>query len=67
MSGERDLVYSYRPAYPYYVLTAATLSLRQQLSGAWEMQATAGRQYLDYRQRLGFLPPAAIAAEQRRL
>ncbi len=62
VAGERDLVYSYRPAYPYYVLTAATLSLRQQLSGAWEMQATAGRQYLDYRQRLGFLPPAAIAA-----
>ena len=52
VAADRDLVYSYRPIYPYYVLTAATVAFRQQLSSTWEFHATAGRQLLDYRQRL---------------
>jgi hypothetical protein len=52
VTAERDLVYSYRPQYPYYVLTAYSVVFRQHIANAWEARGTVGRQFLDYRQRL---------------
>ena len=44
----RDVSYSYEVNEPYYLLTGGTATITQRLSSAWDVQARAGIQLLDY-------------------
>jgi Putative beta-barrel porin 2 len=45
----RDVQYSFEETTPYYLTTAARLTLRQQLNESVDLHASAGRERLDYR------------------
>lgn len=47
---ERDLAYSFDVDNPYYVQTGVSGTVTQKVSSTWDVQATAGRYRLDYRQ-----------------
>jgi hypothetical protein len=57
----RDLVYSFRQDFPYFLLTGVGISARQQLTTAWDVHGSFGRQQLDYRRRLDAGPSGAAA------
>ncbi len=48
----RDVQYSFEPTAPYYVTTGFLLVVTQQLQGALDVRATAGRDRLDYREEI---------------
>jgi hypothetical protein len=45
---DRDLIYSYRPSRPYYLLTSWTGSIRHRLGSGLEVEARGGLETLDY-------------------
>jgi hypothetical protein len=49
VSGSRDVNHSYELAYPYYVLTGATLTGTPRLTDSWDIQGRFGIQRLAYR------------------
>jgi hypothetical protein len=49
VAGSRDVNHSYELAYPYYVLTGATLSGTPRLTDSWDIQGRVGIQRLAYR------------------
>jgi hypothetical protein len=46
---ERDANYSFDVRWPYYLLSAATLTVTEQVRGPWDVQARGTLQRLDYR------------------
>lgn len=52
-AGNRDIDYSFERSYPYYVITGGTLTATPRLTRAWDIQARAGGQRLDYRPGVG--------------
>ena len=49
VAGSRDVNHSYELAYPYYVLTGATLTGTPRLTDSWDIQGRIGLQRLAYR------------------
>jgi hypothetical protein len=49
VTSERDVTYSWELAYPYFVLTGATVTLAPQLTERWDVRGRVGVQRLAYR------------------
>ena len=49
VAGQRDINHSYELAYPYYVLTGATVAGTPRLTNKWDIQGRLGLQRLAYR------------------
>jgi hypothetical protein len=49
IAGQRDVNHSYELAYPYYVLTGATVTGTPRLTNNWDIQGRLGLQRLAYR------------------
>jgi hypothetical protein len=49
VAGNRDVNHSYELAYPYYILTGATLTGTPRLTDSWDIQGRIGIQRLAYR------------------
>jgi len=58
VDATRDVMYSFEPATPYYLVTSGRLMLSQRIGGPYELIALAGRERLQY-QALAGLPVAA--------
>jgi opacity protein-like surface antigen len=58
VAGERDINYSYELAYPYYVLSGATVTATPRLTDKWDIQGRAGQQWLAYRAAEGMTTAA---------
>ena len=53
VASERDVNYSWELAYPYYVVTGATVTVTPQLTPWWDVQGRAGVHNLAYRPATG--------------
>jgi hypothetical protein len=67
VAGTRDINHSYELAYPYYVLTGATLTATPRLTDSWDIQGRVGMQRLAYRAAEGALDALPDRADQHRL
>jgi opacity protein-like surface antigen len=67
IAGERDVSYSFEAAYPYYVLTGATLAATPRLTEKWDVQGRVGLQRLGYRQAPGIAASIAPRSDVHRL
>jgi hypothetical protein len=56
----RNVNNSYKDTEPYYLLTGGRVTVTQKLIGAFDVQATADRQYLSYRWRRGIAPSSSL-------
>lgn len=61
VGGARDVMYSFSPTEPYFVMTGVQGSVSQRIGQAWELTVSAGRQHLAYRRQAGAL--AALAGD----
>jgi len=59
--ANRDVEYSFNSDRPYYLQTGVTGSVAQRIFGPVDVEARAGRQILDYRERFG----AAVETSER--
>jgi hypothetical protein len=67
VAGTRDVNHSYELAYPYYVLTGATLTGTPRLSDSWDVQGRVGIQRLAYRAADDAIEALADRMDQYRL
>jgi hypothetical protein len=56
---DRDISYSFSAEFPYYVQTMVNLAATYRLGASWDMQLSAGRQRLAYRETERLLPALA--------
>ncbi|MCC7125965.1 MAG: outer membrane beta-barrel protein [Acidobacteria bacterium] len=54
---DRDITYSFQPAFPYYLQTTMSLSATQRLGERWDLVGAAGTQRLAYQQMAALLGP----------